>query len=174
MTDFIIFIPSIVFFLLACLFFHLLFLQPIQTTIRVVCFLSFHRSDVQSKVWSFSSGVEDLLFHTITEGKEQVPFSYFISVSVHPQVSLQGFSTVYLSVLSSFFVPLVLKALKKTGLHPSDPRLKHCMDKFRQASRESVGEVVMDRELFRRYSGGGDGLTLFVQQAQQQAGDLIC
>lgn len=49
--------------------------------------------------------------------------------------------------------PFVLKALKKTGLHPSDPRLKHCMDKFRQASRESVGEVILDRELFHRYNG---------------------
>lgn len=61
------------------------------------------------------------------------------------------------------FVPLVLKALKKTGLHPSDPRLKHCMDKFRQASRESVGEMMMDRELFHRYNGGGDGLISFVK-----------
>lgn len=62
------------------------------------------------------------------------------------------------------FVDLVLKALKKTGLHPSDPRLKHCMDKFRQASRESVGEVMMDRELFHRYNGGGDGRKSFVKK----------
>uniref|UniRef100_A0A7N6BJV4 glutaminase n=1 Tax=Anabas testudineus TaxID=64144 RepID=A0A7N6BJV4_ANATE len=59
-----------------------------------------------------SSGVENMLFYTITEGKEQVPISYFTS------------------------------ALKRTGLHPSDPRLKDCMEKLQQAVQESVGENV--------------------------------
>uniref|UniRef100_A0A671UZA9 glutaminase n=2 Tax=Sparus aurata TaxID=8175 RepID=A0A671UZA9_SPAAU len=71
-----------------------------------------------------SSGVEDMLFYTITDGKEQVPISYFTS------------------------------ALRKTGLHPSDPRLKDCMEKLRRAVTESVGEVMMDRDLFHRCVGG--------------------
>ncbi|KAL7407342.1 hypothetical protein ABVT39_007049 [Epinephelus coioides] len=87
------------------------------------------KMNVHSK--SPSSGVEDMLFYTITEGKEQIPMSYFIS------------------------------ALKKTGLHPSDPRLKDCMEKFRQAVRESVGEVMMDRDLFHRCVGGN--IVLLIQ-----------
>ncbi|CAN9511876.1 unnamed protein product [Ophioblennius macclurei] len=71
-----------------------------------------------------SSGVELMLFYTITEGKEQVPISHFTA------------------------------ALRKTGLHPSDPRLKDCMEKIRRATRQSVGEVMMDRELFHRCVGG--------------------
>ncbi|XP_069003990.1 glutaminase 2b isoform X1 [Embiotoca jacksoni] len=77
---------------------------------------------------SHSSGVENMLFDTITEGKEQVPISYFIA------------------------------ALKKTGLHPSDPRLRECMEKLR---RESVGEVMMDRDLFHRCVGGN--IVLLIQ-----------
>ncbi|XP_069003999.1 glutaminase 2b isoform X2 [Embiotoca jacksoni] len=69
-----------------------------------------------------------MLFDTITEGKEQVPISYFIA------------------------------ALKKTGLHPSDPRLRECMEKLR---RESVGEVMMDRDLFHRCVGGN--IVLLIQ-----------
>uniref|UniRef100_UPI0037E8F0F2 glutaminase kidney isoform, mitochondrial-like n=1 Tax=Semicossyphus pulcher TaxID=241346 RepID=UPI0037E8F0F2 len=80
---------------------------------------------------SHSSGVEDMLFYTITEGKEQVPLSYFTA------------------------------ALKRTGLHPSDPRLKDCMEKLRQAATESIGEVVMDRELFHRCVGGN--IVLLIQ-----------
>uniref|UniRef100_A0A671V397 glutaminase n=1 Tax=Sparus aurata TaxID=8175 RepID=A0A671V397_SPAAU len=68
--------------------------------------------------------LEDMLFYTITDGKEQVPISYFTS------------------------------ALRKTGLHPSDPRLKDCMEKLRRAVTESVGEVMMDRDLFHRCVGG--------------------
>ncbi|XP_076597229.1 glutaminase 2b [Chaetodon auriga] len=71
-----------------------------------------------------SRGVEDMLFYTITEGKERVPISYFTS------------------------------ALRKTGLHPSDPRLKDCMEKLRRAVRESVTEVMMDRDLFHRCVSG--------------------
>lgn len=43
-----------------------------------------------------------------------------------------------------------LQALKKNGLHPSDPRLKDCMEKLREAVKESVGEVMMDKDLFHR------------------------
>ncbi|XP_062842949.1 glutaminase 2b isoform X2 [Trichomycterus rosablanca] len=69
------------------------------------------------------SGLEDLLFHTITEGQDRVPISHFIS------------------------------AVKSTGLLTSDPRLKYCMDKLRQAVKESPGDVMMDRELFHRCVG---------------------
>ncbi|KAM3877798.1 glutaminase kidney isoform, mitochondrial-like [Diretmus argenteus] len=72
-----------------------------------------------------------MLFYTITEGRQQVPVSYFIS------------------------------ALKKTGLHPSDPRLRECMDKLRRTVNDSVGEVVMDRELFHRCVGGN--IVLLIQ-----------
>uniref|UniRef100_A0AAR2KAL6 glutaminase n=1 Tax=Pygocentrus nattereri TaxID=42514 RepID=A0AAR2KAL6_PYGNA len=70
------------------------------------------------------SGLEDLLFYTITEGEERVPISHFIA------------------------------ALKSTGLLTSDPRLRDCMEKLRQAVRECTGEVMMDRELFRKFVGG--------------------
>uniref|UniRef100_A0A8C9XTN7 glutaminase n=1 Tax=Sander lucioperca TaxID=283035 RepID=A0A8C9XTN7_SANLU len=78
-----------------------------------------------------STGVEDMLFYTITEGKEEVPISYFTS------------------------------ALKKTGLHASDPRLKDCMEKLRLAVKESVPEVMMDRDLFHRCVGGN--IVLLIQ-----------
>ncbi|KAK0151481.1 Glutaminase kidney isoform, mitochondrial [Merluccius polli] len=61
-----------------------------------------------------------MLFDTITDGREKVPISHFIS------------------------------ALKKTGLHPSDPRLKDGMEKLRGAVQDSVGEVMMDRDLFHK------------------------
>ncbi|XP_072521816.1 glutaminase 2b isoform X2 [Salminus brasiliensis] len=70
------------------------------------------------------SGLEDLLFYTITEGEERVPISNFLA------------------------------AIKTTGLLTSDPRLRDCMEKLRQAVRESTGEVMMDRELFRKCVGG--------------------
>ncbi|KAI2650601.1 Glutaminase kidney isoform, mitochondrial [Labeo rohita] len=70
------------------------------------------------------SGLEDLLFYTITEGAEKVPVSHFIA------------------------------AVKSTGLLTSDPRLRDCMEKIREAVRESAGEVMMDRELFRKCVGG--------------------
>ncbi|TRY87292.1 hypothetical protein DNTS_022263 [Danionella cerebrum] len=66
------------------------------------------------------SGLEDMLFYTITEGAESVPVSQFIA------------------------------AVKSTGLLTSDPRLRDCMEKIRKAVRESPGEVMMDRELFRK------------------------
>uniref|UniRef100_A0A665V329 glutaminase n=1 Tax=Echeneis naucrates TaxID=173247 RepID=A0A665V329_ECHNA len=72
-----------------------------------------------------------MLFYTITDGKDQVPISYFIS------------------------------ALRKTGLHPSDPRLKECMENLQQAVNDSAGEVMMDRELFHRCVGGN--IVLLIQ-----------
>ncbi|XP_035488594.2 glutaminase 2b [Scophthalmus maximus] len=91
---------------------------------------SLHSSrDVQSK--PPSSGVKDMLFYTITEGKEQVPISHFTS------------------------------ALKRTGLYPSDPRLKGCMENIRQAVKESAGEAMMDRDLFHRCVGGN--IVLLIQ-----------
>uniref|UniRef100_A0A669BYR6 glutaminase n=1 Tax=Oreochromis niloticus TaxID=8128 RepID=A0A669BYR6_ORENI len=79
------------------------------------CFLCYrHRETIEGREQNMhskpsGSGVENMLFYTITEGKEQVPISYFTA------------------------------ALKKNGLHPSDPRLKDCMEKLRQAVKESVG-----------------------------------
>ncbi|XP_066526148.1 glutaminase 2b isoform X2 [Hoplias malabaricus] len=70
------------------------------------------------------SGLEDLLFYTITEGEERVPISHFIA------------------------------AIKSTGLLTSDPRLRDCMEKLRKAVRQSTSEVLMDRELFRKCVGG--------------------
>ncbi|TNN73137.1 Glutaminase kidney isoform, mitochondrial [Liparis tanakae] len=69
------------------------------------------------------SSMEDLLFYTITEGKEMIPLSQFIS------------------------------ALRKTGLLTSDPRLRDCVRQMRQSSRDSVGPVMMDKALFRRCLG---------------------
>uniref|UniRef100_A0A8C1Y1T5 glutaminase n=1 Tax=Cyprinus carpio TaxID=7962 RepID=A0A8C1Y1T5_CYPCA len=48
------------------------------------------------------SGLEDMLFYTITEGAEKVPVSHFIA------------------------------AVKSTGLLTSDPRLRDCMEKIRK------------------------------------------
>ncbi|KAM4588294.1 glutaminase 2b isoform 2-T2 [Odontesthes bonariensis] len=78
-----------------------------------------------------SFGVENMLFYTITEGKERVPISYFTA------------------------------ALKKTGLQPSDPRLRECMEKLRQAVGESDGEVTMDRDLFHKCVSGN--IVLLIQ-----------
>ncbi|XP_033942506.1 glutaminase liver isoform, mitochondrial-like isoform X1 [Pseudochaenichthys georgianus] len=71
----------------------------------------------------FMSSMEDLLFYTITEGKETIPLPQFIS------------------------------ALRKTGLLTSDPRLRDCVRQMRQSSRDSVGPVMMDKKLFRRCAG---------------------
>ncbi|XP_033938761.1 glutaminase 2b [Pseudochaenichthys georgianus] len=94
-----------------------------------------HLDNLQLKMngssMSPSSGVEDMLFYTITDGKEQVPITHFTT------------------------------ALKKTGLHPSDPRLKDCMERIRHAVNDSVGEVMMDRELFHRCVSGN--IVLLIQ-----------
>uniref|UniRef100_A0A3Q3X2S4 glutaminase n=1 Tax=Mola mola TaxID=94237 RepID=A0A3Q3X2S4_MOLML len=69
------------------------------------------------------SSMEDLLFYTITEGQEMVTFSQFIS------------------------------ALRKTGLLTTDPRLRDCVRQMQQATRDSIGPVMMDKTLFRRCVG---------------------
>uniref|UniRef100_A0A8C6VR93 glutaminase n=1 Tax=Nothobranchius furzeri TaxID=105023 RepID=A0A8C6VR93_NOTFU len=69
------------------------------------------------------SSLEDLLFYTITDGKETIPLSQFTSV------------------------------LRRTGLLTSDPRLRDCVHQMRQATRDSTGPVLMDKKLFRRCVG---------------------
>ncbi|KAI4903246.1 hypothetical protein NFI96_022055, partial [Prochilodus magdalenae] len=69
------------------------------------------------------TGLEDLLFYTITQGEEKISVARFIS------------------------------ALKSTGLMTSDPRLRDCMHKLHQAVYESAGTAMMDQELFRTYVG---------------------
>lgn len=44
-----------------------------------------------------------------------------------------------------------LQALRKTGLLTSDPRLRDCVHVMRQSVRSSVGPVMMDKALFRRW-----------------------
>ncbi|XP_063070890.1 glutaminase 2b [Engraulis encrasicolus] len=68
--------------------------------------------------------LEDMLFYTITQGEERIPISQFIS------------------------------ALRSTGLLITDPRLKDCVDKLRLTVRDSITEVMMDRELFGKCVGG--------------------
>ncbi|XP_041945881.1 glutaminase 2b isoform X1 [Alosa sapidissima] len=70
------------------------------------------------------SALEDMLFYTITQGEEKISISQFIS------------------------------ALKSTGLLITDPRLKDCMEKLRMTVRDSITEVMMDRELFGKCVGG--------------------
>ncbi|XP_077578678.1 glutaminase kidney isoform, mitochondrial isoform X1 [Stigmatopora nigra] len=69
------------------------------------------------------SNMEDLLFYTITDGKEMIPISQFIS------------------------------ALRKTGLWTTDPRLLDCMRQIRQFTLDSPGPAMMDKILFRRCVG---------------------
>ncbi|XP_077404994.1 glutaminase kidney isoform, mitochondrial isoform X1 [Vanacampus margaritifer] len=69
------------------------------------------------------SSMEDLLFYTITDGREMIPLSQFIS------------------------------ALRKTGLWTSDPRLRDCMRQIRQFTLDSLGPSMMDKTLFRRCVG---------------------
>lgn len=44
-----------------------------------------------------------------------------------------------------------LQALRKTGLLTSDPRLRNCVHQMRQSTRDSIGIVMMDKKLFRRW-----------------------
>uniref|UniRef100_A0A8C2A1Z9 glutaminase n=1 Tax=Cyprinus carpio TaxID=7962 RepID=A0A8C2A1Z9_CYPCA len=69
------------------------------------------------------SGLEDLLFYTITQGEEKISVGRFLA------------------------------ALRGTGLLTSDPRLKDCMQQIHQAVQESVGTAMMDQELFRKCVG---------------------
>ncbi|KAM8867022.1 glutaminase 2b [Synchiropus picturatus] len=105
------------------------FIQTARARSASASHSNFHIMNTYSK--SPSSGVEDMLFYTITEGKEQIPLSYFIA------------------------------SLKKTGLRPSDPRLRDSMEKLRLAGKDSVGELMMDRDLFHRFVGGN--IVLLIQ-----------
>ncbi|XP_058499564.1 glutaminase liver isoform, mitochondrial-like [Solea solea] len=67
------------------------------------------------------SSMEDMLFYTITDGKETIPLSQFVS------------------------------ALRKIGLLTSDPRLRDCVRQMRQYSRDTFGPLMMDKKLFRRF-----------------------
>ncbi|XP_056108378.1 glutaminase kidney isoform, mitochondrial [Rhinichthys klamathensis goyatoka] len=69
------------------------------------------------------AGLEDMLFYTITQGKEKLSVARFLT------------------------------ALKSTGLMTSDPRLRDCMRQIHQAVQESVGMTMMDQELFRKCVG---------------------
>ncbi|XP_026098876.1 glutaminase kidney isoform, mitochondrial-like [Carassius auratus] len=69
------------------------------------------------------SGLEDMLFYTITHGEEKISVGRFLA------------------------------ALRSTGLLTSDPRLKDCMRQINQAVQESVGTAMMDQELFRKCVG---------------------
>ncbi|XP_019746880.1 glutaminase kidney isoform, mitochondrial-like isoform X1 [Hippocampus comes] len=79
--------------------------------------------DVEQGRGKLMSSMEDLLFYTITDGREMIPMSQFIS------------------------------ALRKTGLWTSDPRLRDCMRQIRQFTLDSLGPVMMDKTLFRRCVG---------------------
>lgn len=52
-----------------------------------------------------------------------------------------------------------LQALRKTGLLTSDPRLRDCVHQLRKSTRDSVGPVMMDKTLFRRW----ERLCLFME-----------
>ncbi|XP_049611512.1 glutaminase kidney isoform, mitochondrial [Syngnathus scovelli] len=69
------------------------------------------------------SSMEDLLFYTITDGREMIPLSQFIS------------------------------ALRKTGLWTSDPRLRDCMRQIRQFTLDTLEPAMMNKTLFRRCVG---------------------
>uniref|UniRef100_A0A4W3I3F9 glutaminase n=1 Tax=Callorhinchus milii TaxID=7868 RepID=A0A4W3I3F9_CALMI len=72
---------------------------------------------------SLIHGLEDLLFYTISHGREEIP------------------------------VPTFIRALKSTGLLTSDPRLKQCMDQLREATQSSPSLTLLDRHLFRKFFG---------------------
>ncbi|XP_051913082.1 glutaminase kidney isoform, mitochondrial-like isoform X2 [Hippocampus zosterae] len=79
--------------------------------------------DVAQGHGKLMSSMVDLLFYTITDGREMIPMSQFLS------------------------------ALRKTGLWTSDPRLRDCMRQIRQVTLDSLGPVMMDKTLFRRCVG---------------------
>ncbi|KAM9506098.1 uncharacterized protein ACWYII_048073 isoform 2-T2 [Salvelinus alpinus] len=80
-------------------------------------------SSAPGGAWNSLISGMDLLFYTITEGKEMISVSQFVS------------------------------ALRSTGLWTSDPRLRDCMRHLRQSMRESAGTVMVDQKLFRKCVG---------------------
>ncbi|XP_037101155.1 glutaminase kidney isoform, mitochondrial-like [Syngnathus acus] len=79
--------------------------------------------DVDPGHTKLMSSMEDLLFYTITDGREMIPLSQFIS------------------------------ALRKTGLWTSDPRLRDCMRQIRKFTLDSLEPAMMDKTFFRRCVG---------------------
>ncbi|TSN76577.1 Glutaminase kidney isoform, mitochondrial [Bagarius yarrelli] len=79
-------------------------------------------TEMDSKI--AGSGLEDLLFYTVTKGEEKISVGRFIS------------------------------ELESTGLLTSDPRLRDCMHQLHHAVHESAGTAMMDQELFRKHSIG--------------------
>lgn len=71
---------------------------------------------------------------------------------VHYTVALHKVNWTIVKRQNSIFP--ILQAVKSTGLLTSDPRLRDCMEKIRKAVQESAGEVMMDRELFRKWVFG--------------------
>ncbi|KAM9829222.1 glutaminase kidney isoform, mitochondrial [Syngnathus typhle] len=69
--------------------------------------------DVDPGHTKLMSSMEDLLFYTVTDGREMIPLSQFIS------------------------------ALRKTGLWTSDPRLRDCMRQIRKYFCRCVGNNIM-------------------------------
>ncbi|KAF5901489.1 glutaminase kidney isoform, mitochondrial-like, partial [Clarias magur] len=69
------------------------------------------------------SGLEDLLFYTISQGEERISVGRFIS------------------------------ELENTGLLTSDPRLRDCMQQLHHAVHESTGTAMMDQALFKKCAG---------------------
>ncbi|XP_056586005.1 glutaminase liver isoform, mitochondrial [Triplophysa dalaica] len=82
------------------------------------------------------AGLEDLLFYTITQGEEKISVARFLA------------------------------ALRSTGLLTSDPRLRDCMRQIHQAVQDSVGNAMMDQELFRKCVGSN--IVLLTQAFQRK------
>lgn len=80
-------------------------------------------SETETDSKGAGSGLEDLLFYTITQGEEKISVGRFIS-------ELEG-----------------------TGLLTSDPRLRNCMQQLHHALHESAGTAMMDQQLFRKCAG---------------------
>ncbi|KAG8452501.1 hypothetical protein GDO86_004330 [Hymenochirus boettgeri] len=87
---------------------------------RKLTFSSLYRFPFRITCSSVLQRLSDLLFYTVSEGKEQIPVHKFITT------------------------------LKSNGILTSDPRLKDCMYIIRQTVQESATGAVMDQEVFKR------------------------
>lgn len=45
---------------------------------------------------------------------------------------------------------VLFQALKATGLHTGDPRLKECMDALKESLKNTEDGVTLDRQLFKK------------------------
>ena len=52
--------------------------------------------------------------------------------------------------MMSWFSCAFLKALRKTGLLTTDPRLRDCINQIRQVKQDANGPVIMDQKLFKK------------------------